>query len=59
MDLNVGIAHSLKMESALRSAGTSVELLRYESLDHQLEDSGARREVLVKLDELLDRTIAR
>lgn len=57
MDLNVGIAHSLKMESALRSGGTPVQLLRYRNLDHQLEDSAARRELLTKIGELLGKTI--
>lgn len=59
MDLNVGIDHSLKMQSALRSAGTSVELLRYKGLDHQLDDSAARTQLLTKVGELLDRTIGR
>ena len=57
MDLNVGVAQSLKMESALKSAGTPVQLLRFEGLDHHLEDSGARRDLLVKIGQLLDRTI--
>lgn len=59
LDLNVGIDHSLKMESALRSAGTSVELLRYKDLDHQLNDSVARSELLLKVGQLLERTIGR
>lgn len=59
MDLNVSIDHSLKMESALRSAGTSVELLRYKGLDHQLDDSAARREMLFEIGQLLERSIGR
>lgn len=59
MDLNVGINHSLKMESALRSAGTPIELLRYKDLDHQLDDSIARSELLLKVGQLLERTIGR
>jgi acetyl esterase/lipase len=57
MDLNVRIAESEKMEAALRTAGTPVEFLRYKSLDHQLEDSAARIEMLTKIGQLLDRTI--
>lgn len=59
LDLNVGVAHSLKMESALRGAGAQVEMLRFESLDHQLDDGSARRQLLQKIGELLDRTIGR
>lgn len=58
-DSNVGVEHSLKMQAALRSRGTPVELLRYKALDHRLYDSAARREILLKLGELLDRTIGR
>lgn len=59
MDLNVTIDHSLKMESALRSGGTSVELLRFKGLDHQIDDSAARRQMLVKIGQLLERSIGR
>ena len=59
MDVNVGIDHSLKMEAALRSAGTEVELLRYDGLDHQLDDSVARSQMLVKIGRLLDERIGR
>ena len=59
MDSNVGVQHSLRMESALRSGGTPVELLRYGSLDHQLEDSKARHDMLTKIGQLLERTIGR
>ena len=38
-------------------AARSVTLLRYKGLDHQLEDSGARTEMLTKIGELLGRTI--
>ena len=59
MDQNVGIDHSLKMESALRSSGTPVEFLRYKGLGHNLESSAARAELLAKIGELLDRTIGK
>ena len=57
LDSNVGIEHSLKMQSALSSVGKPVTLLRYKGLDHQLEDSDARVEMLTKIGELLERTI--
>ena len=45
------------MEAALRAAGTPVEYLRFKGLDHQLEDSEARTEMLTRIGQLLDRTI--
>lgn len=59
LDANVGIDHSVKMERALTAGGKSVSLLRYKGLDHQLEDSGARVEMLTKIGELLERTIGK
>lgn len=57
LDVNVGSAHSTKMESALKSAGTPVEYLHYPKHDHYLEDSAVRTEMLSKMGKLLDRTI--
>jgi len=57
MDVNVRVAESEKMAAALQQAGTPVEFLRYRALDHQLEDSAARIEMLTKIGELLERTI--
>jgi dipeptidyl aminopeptidase/acylaminoacyl peptidase len=57
MDLNVGVAQSDKMAEALKSNGTQVEFLRFKGLDHQLEDSSARTQMLTKIGELLERTI--
>lgn len=57
LDVNVGIEHSRKMAGALSSAGKPVEFLSYKGLDHYLEDSNARVEMLTKMGELLDRTI--
>jgi dipeptidyl aminopeptidase/acylaminoacyl peptidase len=56
-DLNVGFAHSQHMQAALQSAGKQVEFLSYEGLDHQLEDNDARSAMLLKIGQLLDRTI--
>ncbi|HEX6219388.1 MAG TPA: prolyl oligopeptidase family serine peptidase, partial [Sphingomicrobium sp.] len=57
MDANVGIAQSDRMYAALKANGTSVELLRFDGLDHQLDDSSARIEMLTRIGELLGRTI--
>jgi dipeptidyl aminopeptidase/acylaminoacyl peptidase len=57
MDLNVAVEQSDKMDGALQASGGHVEYLRYKGLDHQLEDSAARTEVLTKIGQLLDRTI--
>ena len=57
LDTNVGIDHSVRMESALTAGGKTATLLRYQGLDHQLEDSVARTEMLTRIGELLERTI--
>jgi dipeptidyl aminopeptidase/acylaminoacyl peptidase len=57
LDQNVAVHQSEKMDAALRAQGTPVEFLRFPSLDHQLEDSAARIEMLTKIGQLLDRTI--
>jgi pimeloyl-ACP methyl ester carboxylesterase len=53
LDANVSIAHSDKMASALGQA----EYIRFKGLDHYLDDSSARIEMLTKIGALLDRTI--
>ena len=58
-DLNVGVNQSLKMEGALKGAGTPVQLLRYKTLDHQLDDSTARTEMLTAIGALLEKNIGR
>lgn len=57
LDNNVRISHSLRMADALKKNGKAVELLRFPKLDHQLDDSEARIQMLTKIGELLDRTI--
>ena len=57
MDQNVHVEESEKMNAALQAAGTPVEFIHFKSLDHQLEDSAARKEMLTKIGQLLDRTI--
>jgi len=58
-DINVASRHSVAMADALREAGTPVEFIRHKDLDHYLEDSGARIEMLTKIGLLLDRTIGK
>ena len=59
MDSNVDVAQSRRMADALRGAGRSAEFVEFKGLDHQLEDSTARQEMLTKIGALLDRTIGR
>ena len=57
LDANVRIAHSQRMNGALKRAGVPVELLTYKDLGHQLDDVSARTEMLTRIGELLERTI--
>lgn len=59
LDTNVDVEHSDKMNAALKSAGKPVEYLRFRGLDHQLDDSAARTQMLAKIGQLLERTIGR
>jgi dipeptidyl aminopeptidase/acylaminoacyl peptidase len=56
-DSNVHMAHSTKMQDALKDAGKESELVTFPGLDHQLDDSDARAQMLFKIGQLLDRTI--
>ena len=58
-DANVRVWHSQKMHDALRGAGKQSEILLFNGLDHQLEDAGARTQMLTRIGELLQRTIGR
>jgi dipeptidyl aminopeptidase/acylaminoacyl peptidase len=53
LDRNVGIAQSQRMADALKSTGGKYELVTWEGLDHYLEDSAARTEMLRKSDAFL------
>ena len=57
LDTNVKIAHSEKMDAALKAAGKQSELLTFKGLNHQLDDSDARTQMLTRIGELLERTI--
>ena len=56
-DLNVGFAHSQRMQQALQSAGKQSEFLSFTGLDHQVDDNQARASMLLKIGQLLERTI--
>jgi dipeptidyl aminopeptidase/acylaminoacyl peptidase len=47
-DLNVDIEQSRTMVSALRGAGKKVDFVEYKGLDHQIDDSAAREDMLSK-----------
>ena len=47
-DLNVDIEQSRVMAGALRGAGKRVELVEFKNLDHQLDDSAVRAQMLAK-----------
>lgn len=52
-DSNVRIAESRLMAEKLRGAGKKVELVEFKGLDHQLDDSAVRIEMLDKADVFL------
>jgi dipeptidyl aminopeptidase/acylaminoacyl peptidase len=45
------------MLAALQRSGAKADLLTFDGLDHQLDDSDARTRMLTRIGELLDRTI--
>lgn len=57
MDLNVDVEESDKMSEALKSAGKDVEYIRVTGLDHYIDDSVQRTNMLLHIANLLDRTI--
>jgi dipeptidyl aminopeptidase/acylaminoacyl peptidase len=57
LDRNVLIRQSKEMADRLAAAGVPHELVTWPDLDHQLEDSAARAEMLRKSDAFLRRTL--
>ena len=57
LDANVGIEHSEKMLAALKESGRSAELMRFKGLDHQLDDSNARTQMLTRIGQFLESAI--
>ncbi|HVI05936.1 MAG TPA: alpha/beta fold hydrolase, partial [Sphingomicrobium sp.] len=56
-DSNVNIQQSVKMDAALKAAGRQSSLMTFKGLDHQLDDSSARFEMLASIGQFLDKTI--
>jgi dipeptidyl aminopeptidase/acylaminoacyl peptidase len=52
-DLNVPIAQARKMQDRLKGSGARSELVVYPGLDHQLDDTAARRDMLKRSDVFL------
>lgn len=57
LDVNVAYEQSQRMQSALQGAGKQSEFISFSGLDHQLEDNDARTQMLLKIGQLLERTI--
>jgi dipeptidyl aminopeptidase/acylaminoacyl peptidase len=53
LDRNVAIGESRRMDDSLQRAGVKHELVTWEDLDHRLDDSGARADMLRKSDAFL------
>jgi dienelactone hydrolase len=53
LDRNVGIQQSRTMAARLKSAGKSVELITYPKLDHYLDNSQSRADMLRRTDAFL------
>lgn len=56
-DINVDIGHSREMEDRLRAAGTSVSLVIFPGLDHQLVSATARTKLLADSDAFLRKSL--
>jgi len=52
-DANVNIAQSKSMAARLKAAGGKCELVTWDDLDHQLDDSDARAQMLTKSEQFL------
>jgi dipeptidyl aminopeptidase/acylaminoacyl peptidase len=57
LDGNVAYDHSKRMLARLQHVGAKADLLTFAGLDHQLDDSDARTQMLTRIGELLDQTI--
>lgn len=57
LDRNVGYAQSKNMAAALSSSHGRCELVTFEDLDHQLDDSAARAQMLRKTDAFLRQSL--
>jgi dipeptidyl aminopeptidase/acylaminoacyl peptidase len=57
-DRNVGYAQSKDMAAACSAAHARCELVTFDGLDHQLDDSAARTQLLRKSDDFLKQSLA-
>src|SRR4029077_16022444 len=57
LDHNVSVNESRLMLDRLRSAGVNAELVVWDNLDHYVEDSDARAQLLGKSDTFLRRSL--
>ena len=57
-DRNVGIGQAREMDQRLRAAGRQSELVTFPGLDHQLDDSEARADMLRRSDAFLRQALA-
>jgi dipeptidyl aminopeptidase/acylaminoacyl peptidase len=58
-DANVAVAQSVRMNAALRNTGRQVDYLEFPGLDHQLDDSNARIQMLTKIGAFLDKAVGK
>ena len=56
-DSNVNIKQSIKMDAALKAAGRQSSITTFKDLDHQLDDSSARAQMLTSIGQLLEQTL--
>ena len=57
LDANISIQQSKSMAARLKATGNSCELVTWDNLDHHLEDSEARTQMLRKSDEFLRKAL--
>lgn len=58
-DTNVSVEQSRKMDAALKAAGKGSDLVVFPGLDHQLDDSDARTQMLARIGQFLEATIGK
>jgi dipeptidyl aminopeptidase/acylaminoacyl peptidase len=57
LDANVGIDESRHMAARLKALGRDCELVTFDKLDHQLDDSAARAQLLGQSDAFLRKAL--
>lgn len=59
LDLNVGVAQSRRMAARLKDVSKSCELVVWDGLDHYLDDSSARAQMLAQADAFLQQAFSK